>query len=77
MAIVRFHGRNRGTWEARGVVASDRFDYVYSRQEMAEWMPRIRYLRERASDVHLIMNTNKGDQGIVNARTMASLLANE
>jgi uncharacterized protein YecE (DUF72 family) len=73
--MVRFHGRNRDTWEARGLkAASDRFDYYYSRQELEEWVPRIRILAENASQVHLLMNTNNSDQGIANARLLGELL---
>ena len=31
-------------------------------------------MRENASEVHLVVNTNKGDQGIVNARKIGDLL---
>ncbi len=29
LAVVRFHGRNRDTWQVRGRAASDRFNYLY------------------------------------------------
>ena len=34
-AYVRFHGRNLGTWNKRGGSAADRFDYLYSDEELA------------------------------------------
>ena len=34
LAYVRIHGRNAGTWNARGGSASDRFDYLYSNEEL-------------------------------------------
>ncbi len=73
-AVVRFHGRNRDTWEKRGIPASERFDYYYASAELMEWTPGIRHLQERAPEVHLLMNTNSRDQGIVNARLMGRLL---
>ena len=75
VALVRFHGRNRATWEKRGIAASDRFDYYYSRDELGEWLGPIRRLQERVSSVHLVMNTNNRDQGPVNARLLMDLLA--
>lgn len=73
--IVRFHGRNRNTWERRALrSASERFDYYYSRDELEEWAPKIRTMRKSASEVHLVMNTNNKDQGIVNARLLGDIL---
>ena len=36
-AYVRFHGRNLGTWNKRGGSAAERFDYLYSDEELDEW----------------------------------------
>src|SRR5579862_8051443 len=36
MAYVRFHGRNAATWNARGGSAAERFDYLYSEEELRE-----------------------------------------
>ncbi|HEY8489982.1 MAG TPA: DUF72 domain-containing protein [Dehalococcoidia bacterium] len=71
VAVVRFHGRNARTWEARGLASSaERFDYVYSDAELDEWVPRLRALAEEAREVHALMNTNYQDQGVVNARRL-------
>ena len=75
VALVRFHGRNRATWERRGIAASERFDYYYSRDELSEWLGPIRRLQEKVSRVHLVMNTNNRDQGPVNAQLLMELLA--
>src|SRR6201987_2272270 len=37
-ASVRFRGRNLGTWNKRGGSAAERFDYLYSDDELAEWV---------------------------------------
>ena len=76
--IVRFHGRNRDTWEAKGLASSaQRFDYYYSPAELQEWVPKIRMMQENASQVHLVVNTNNQDQGIVNARLLRDLLGED
>lgn len=74
LAYMRFHGRNAATWEAPGGTSAERFDWYYSEEEMAEWVPRIRALQEETRAVHALMNTNRGDQGPVNARLLARLL---
>ena len=38
VAYVRFHGRNVKTWNIRSEKASDRFDWMYSADELAEWL---------------------------------------
>ena len=75
VGMVRFHGRNRDSWEAKGLRSSaHRFDYYYSPQELEEWVPKVQMMRENASEVHLVVNTNNGDQGIVNARRLRELM---
>ena len=75
VGIVRFHGRNREKWEAKGLKSSvERFDYYYSADELNEWVPKIRMMRESAPEVHLLMNTNNRDQGIVSARLLRNML---
>ena len=38
LALVRFHGRNAATWEAKGITPAERFRYLYSRDELGEWV---------------------------------------
>ena len=74
IAIVRFHGRNAETWEARGRTSAQRFDYWYTDEEFQEWLPRIEEMAERATEVHLLMNTNNRSQGPDNARLLREVL---
>jgi uncharacterized protein YecE (DUF72 family) len=75
LAIVRLHGRNKESWNRKGLVASSgRFDYRYSQDELAAMVPEIEHLSTLARQVHVIFNTNNEDQGQVNARTMRALL---
>ena len=34
LALVRFHGRNGETWEAKGITPAERFRYLYTRDEL-------------------------------------------
>ncbi len=75
LAIVRLHGRNKETWNKKGLAASSaRFDYWYSADELAAMVPEIEHLAGQAQQVHVIFNTNNEDQGQVNARLMRQLL---
>lgn len=75
LAVVRLHGRNKETWNKKGLAASSsRFDYQYGAEELAAMVPEVRELARRAQAVHVVFNTNNEDQGQVGARMMRELL---
>jgi len=55
---VRFHGRNAGTWNKRGGGASERFDYLYSPEELGEWVDPLRELAGQAEQAYAFFNNN-------------------
>jgi len=57
-AYVRFHGRNTATWNRRGGSASERFDHLYSRSELDEWVEPLRELAAEAREVWAMFNNN-------------------
>ena len=73
-ALVRFFGRKADAWEQRGASAAERFDWLYSDEELSEWLPRIERLAAQAEQVHLMFNTKVGDQGVRNAARLQTML---
>ena len=79
-AYVRFHGRNAETWNVRGGSASERFDYLYSDDELREWVPPLRELAGGAEQVFAMFNNNssspdpRGGGGLV-AQAAANAVA--
>jgi uncharacterized protein YecE (DUF72 family) len=84
-AYVRMHGRNAATWNVRGGSASDRFDYLYSDEELREWVQPLRQLSEEAEEAYVLFNNNRWSpsaddphrqlaQAPQNAQLLASLL---
>ncbi len=61
VVLVRFHGRNWRTWNIRGGSAADRFDWMYSAEELAEWVEPIRDLAVGADEVYALFNNNRDD----------------
>jgi uncharacterized protein YecE (DUF72 family) len=61
VAYIRFHGRNWKTWNIRGGKSSDRFDWMYEPEELAEWVGPIGRLAEQADEVYALFNNNKDD----------------
>jgi uncharacterized protein YecE (DUF72 family) len=61
LAVIRFHGRNAATWNIKGGSAADRFDWMYSAEELAEWVAPVRRLTEEAQEVYALFNNNRDD----------------
>ena len=74
VALVRFHGRNSATWNKRGLTPAERFDYLYSEDELREWVPRVEKLAKDAREVHLLMNNCREDKAVAGARQLQLLL---
>jgi len=74
VAYVRFHGRNVKTWNIRSEKSSDRFDWMYSAGELAEWVPKLGELAGRADEVYALFNNNRDDYAPRSAATFRGLL---
>jgi uncharacterized protein YecE (DUF72 family) len=83
---VRFHGRNASTWNKRGGSAAERFDYLYSEDELREWVKPLRELAERAENAYAFFNNNASSpdgrggrvaQAATNAKALQQLLQAE
>ncbi len=61
VAYVRFHGRNVKTWNIRSEKSSDRFDWMYSEKELAEWVDELAGLADAADEVYAMFNNNRDD----------------
>jgi uncharacterized protein YecE (DUF72 family) len=55
---VRLHGRNAATWNKRGGSAAERFDYLYSDEELGEWVEPLRELAGEAESAFVLFNNN-------------------
>jgi uncharacterized protein YecE (DUF72 family) len=71
-AYVRFHSRNADNWYAKG--GKDRYDYLYTEEELAEWAPKLEELAGRAKRVYAFFNNCHRAQAAQNARRLGELL---
>jgi uncharacterized protein YecE (DUF72 family) len=85
LAYVRFHGRNLGTWNKRGGSAAERFDYLYTDQELEEWVEPLQELAGETEEAYAFFNNNASSedpdnplgrvaQSATNARQLRRLL---
>jgi uncharacterized protein YecE (DUF72 family) len=73
-AVVRFHGHS-DKWQSKDIY--ERFGYLYSADEMAEWADRLREFSERADTTHALLNNCYRDYAQTNAQQLANLLTRE
>jgi uncharacterized protein YecE (DUF72 family) len=77
LALMRFHGRRSEVWGKRGVPVIERFKYDYSQDELAEWVPRIEALGERAKQTHVLFNNCYRDYAPKNAKQFADMVSED
>jgi uncharacterized protein YecE (DUF72 family) len=74
VAYVRFHGRNWKTWNVKAEKSSERFDWMYSREELEEWVDRLDRLSGEADEVYAMFNNNRDDFAPRSAAILRGLL---
>ena len=74
LGYVRLHGRNTDTFFKNTASAADRFDYLYSRDELQEWAEPIRELAGETERTYVMFNNCRSDYAPRNAREMAEIL---
>ena len=75
LSIVRLHGRRDDLWNRRGVAVVDKYRYLYDRDELATWVPRVLEVAEKADETHVVFNNCYANYGTTNALEMAAMLA--
>ena len=75
LAVLRLHGRRVDSWERPGVGVAERFRYLYDRDELAEWLPRLASVAAAAREVHVVFNNCYANYGTTNAAEMMAMLA--
>jgi len=74
IGVVRFHGRNTETWEKKGIGPAERFNYLYSEEELEPWAGEIGELASQAREMHVLFNNCHQDKAVVNARQISLML---
>jgi uncharacterized protein YecE (DUF72 family) len=76
IGYVRLHGRRYDTWfrDDATIPSHERYNYLYSTEELAPWAGRIQTLAQRTRDVFVVTNNHYLGKGVVNALQLISLL---
>lgn len=77
MGYVRLHGRNYQDWFREKAPRDDRYNYLYSLDELEPWITRIREIAARTKESYVITNNHFRGQAVVNALEIKSTLTEQ
>jgi len=72
ISYIRMHGRNKEKWYSNE--DSERYNYLYSREELSEWLPRIHQVSNYSDITIIAFNNHPIGKAIRNAMEMKELL---
>ncbi|MBI2932127.1 MAG: DUF72 domain-containing protein [Planctomycetes bacterium] len=75
LGYVRFHGRNAKAWFSKDAGRDEKYDYLYSIDELKGWANKIAAMK--ADRVFVILNNHFRGKGVVNALQLKRLLGQE
>jgi len=67
IGYVRLHGRNYQDWFRDDAGRDERYDYLYTGDELKPWLERIEHMRKTADEVYVITNNHYRGQAVVNS----------
>jgi uncharacterized protein YecE (DUF72 family) len=76
VGYVRLHGRRYDTWfsDDADVPRHERYNYLYSQEELRPWVERTERVAEAAREVYVVTNNHYQGKGVVNALELISML---
>ena len=76
IGYVRLHGRRDDTWfsDDPELPSHERYNYLYSEQELLPWAARIEHVAERAKTTFVVTNNHFEGKGVVNALQLIYML---
>ncbi len=73
-AYFRFHGRNRENWFRRGTETADRYNYLYSDEELKELKGPVLDADKEAKKTFAMFNNCYGSNAVRNAASLSELI---
>ncbi|MFP4081434.1 MAG: DUF72 domain-containing protein [Candidatus Aminicenantes bacterium] len=73
-SYVRLHGRNYKNWFREDAGRDERYDYLYTKEELEEWVEKIKKLGQRSDKVCVITNNHYRGQALANALQIKNMI---
>ena len=70
---IRFHGRNELNWW-KPKYSYQRYDYLYTREELAEWVPRVKEVAASTKKTYIYFNNHYKAQAVRSAKILQELI---
>jgi len=77
VGYVRLHGRNYKDWFREKAQPHERYDYLYSPDELDPWLVRIKEVAKHSRETYVITNNHFRGKGVVNATEIKAALIEE
>lgn len=77
VGYVRLHGRNYQHWFSANDTPAERYDYLYSLEELEPWAERIRRVAAQSETTYVIANNHFEGKAVANSLELASLLGGQ
>ncbi len=74
LGYVRLHGRNYKSWFTENKYQGERYDYLYSLDELDPWVDRIREIAQSAPETYVITNNHYLGKAVANGLELTSIL---
>lgn len=74
IGYVRLHGRNFQNWFREKAPRDDRYNYLYSPDELEPWITRIKEVASKTADTYVITNNHFRGKAVVNALEIKATL---
>lgn len=74
VGYIRLHGRNYRSWWTENQNTGERYNYLYTVQELDPWIDRIHAVAETTQDTYVVTNNHYLGKAVVNATEISSIL---
>jgi len=73
-SYVRLHGRNYQNWFKQDAGRDERYNYLYSKEELGDWVKKIKDMAKKGDKVIVISNNHYQGQALANALQIKNMI---
>lgn len=74
IGYIRYHGRNKKDWYKQNGEPWERYNYLYAKSELQEWVPLVEQMKRQADTIYIFFNNHWQSQAVKNAFDMSEML---
>jgi uncharacterized protein YecE (DUF72 family) len=74
IGYVRLHGRNYENWFREKAPRDERYNYLYSQDELEPWIARVKEVASQTIETYVVTNNHFRGQAVVNALEIKAIL---